>query len=307
LTSTDAPKASVIIPTYNGGALFHRVLCAVQAQHTSWPFEIIVVDSESDDGTVEFAKSKNIVVHSIPKREFQHGRTRNLGIGMAAGEYAALLTQDALPADNLWLQNLVTVMDKYPRAAGAFGRHVAYPDASPFLARDIANHFASFDAYPLAVSKYTSFRRWTSGDIGWRQMVHYFSDNNACLRRAAWKKIPYPHVDYGEDQAWAARVIEAGFEKLYVKSAVVYHSHEYSPDEMFERSRIEGHFFKKYFGYDIAPAEDPLDKHIAGLNAKDEKWAAQKGIDDKWLALQRALNEAKIRGLWKGMRSASQL
>jgi glycosyltransferase involved in cell wall biosynthesis len=304
----EPPKASILIPTYNGGKIFQKVLRAIQMQRAPWPFEIIVIDSNSSDGTAEFAAaSEGVVFRSIPKHEFQHGRTRNLGIDMASGEYVSIVTQDALPFNESWLYNMITVMDKFPYAAGAFGRHITYPEASPFLERDMTNHFASFEPHPIAVSKYTNYKTWLSGDVGWRQFLHFYSDNNSCLRKSVWRSIPYPNVEYGEDQVWAARIIEAGFEKLYVKSATVYHSHNYTPNELFDVSRQQGRFFKKYFGYDCAPPADQLDGHIANMNANDVQWASANGVAEGWVAPQCLLNAARIRGMWTGMVSTAYI
>ena len=59
-------------------------------------------------------------------------------------------------------------------------------------------------------------------------------------------------MDYGEDQLWADWVINSGKTKAFANNAVVFHSHEYSVKEEFERSRIESNFFFKYFGYDLS-------------------------------------------------------
>ena len=73
--------------------------------------------------------------------EFSHGGTRNLGVELTEGEYIAFLTQDALPVDDSWLFNLVSVLEHEPEAAGAFGRHLPYEDHSPFVKRDLLAHF----------------------------------------------------------------------------------------------------------------------------------------------------------------------
>src|SRR5690242_9063488 len=100
-------KATVIIPTKNGGDLFRSVLQRVLEQQTPWPFEVLVVDSGSSDGTVEFVRTQPTVrLHTIEPQQFGHGRTRNLAISLARGEFAALITQDALPAHDQWLFEL---------------------------------------------------------------------------------------------------------------------------------------------------------------------------------------------------------
>ena len=94
-------KASVVIPTKNPGAIFQRVLDAVETQETKWPYEILVIDSGSTDGTVDFIQSrKNVRLHQILSTEFGHGKTRNLGVSMTSGEFVAMLTHDALPVNS---------------------------------------------------------------------------------------------------------------------------------------------------------------------------------------------------------------
>ena len=301
--TAEAPpiKATVVIPTFNGGALFRQVLETVRAQRTPWPFEVIVIDSEPSDGTAQYAASlgdSRVQVVGIAKRDFQHGRTRNFGVSLARGEYVAFLTQDALPANDLWLYNLVVMLDRFPRAAGAFGRHIAWPDATPYTQRGIAAHFETFGREPLCVSKYTDIARWHAGDVHFRQFLHYYSDNNSCLRRSVWERLPLPDVAYGEDQLWADRIIRQGYAKVYAPHATVYHSHDYDEPQTFERAQTEAHFFREYFGYDLAPRD--LRGDSRAMNAETERWGVQNGVSAEAIARQKRLNVVRLAGLAAG-------
>lgn len=246
-------KASIIIPTKNGGALFGEVLAAIFAQQTPWPFEVLVVDSGSTDETLAIcARFPAVRVHCIPAREFGHGRTRNLAISLTSGEFIAVITQDAKPAGPQWLATLVAAVEQAPDIAGAFGRHLPYPGRDPFLARDLALHFDNFAKGP-AVVRLDDPARYAA-DQGYRQWLHYFSDNNACLRRAVWERIPYPEVDFAEDQLWAKSVIEAGYAKAYADGAAVFHSHEYPVVACLKRSYDESRAFRRSFGYRLCPS-----------------------------------------------------
>lgn len=291
------PKASVFIPTFNGGELFLKVIERVRTQRCPWPFEIVVIDSSSTDGTGEFSRAAgDIVFEQIPKSEFSHGGTRNRGVALAKGEFVAFLTQDALPADEFWLYNLVSLLELYPDAGGAFGRHLAWPDASPFTKRDLRNHFRGFDFGPVAVSNATDPERWAAGDVGWRQFLHFYSDNNSCLRRSVWDRFPLPPVEFGEDQLWADRIIAAGYQKLYAASAVVYHSHDYEYEEARNRAEVEATFYKKEFGYDLITSETQLQTALADCNESDARWAAKSGIDEPCLQRRLAANKARLEG-----------
>lgn len=288
-------KVSVVIPTLNGGELLSQVVTRVLEQQAPWPFELLIIDSGSTDGSIEHLKAKDVRVHSIPKTEFSHGGTRNLGVELTSGEYIAFLTQDALPTDQFWLLHLVSVLEHEPAAAGAFGKHLAYPEASAFVKRDLDAHFKHLAQYPLYLDKETDKERYESGDAAWRQVLHFYSDNNSCLRRSVWQKIPYPVIEYGEDQVWADLIIKAGYKKAYAPNAVVYHSHDYDEQETFERSQIEAQFFYKQFAYVLLAGKAAYSKTLQALNAQDTRYAELNGISNEALAKQIALNEARLK------------
>jgi glycosyltransferase involved in cell wall biosynthesis len=112
--------------------------------------DVLVIDSGSSDETVDIVKSfetKKVRLQQIPNGEFQHGRTRNLGIASTEGAYIALLTQDALPSDRHWLAKLIGGFALSPHVAGVIGRHIAYPEHGSFLARDLNEMFDRFADY----------------------------------------------------------------------------------------------------------------------------------------------------------------
>ena len=101
-----ARVVSIVLPTRNGAATLPAVLDAISRQQVDFPFEIVAVDSSSTDGTVDLLRGRADRLISIPRDEFDHGLTRNLGIEHASGELIVLLVQDALPASDSWLAAL---------------------------------------------------------------------------------------------------------------------------------------------------------------------------------------------------------
>lgn len=298
-------KASVIIPTKNPGQIFKRVLARVLEQKTPWLFEVIVIDSGSSDGTVEYAQTQGDVrVISIPPQEFGHGRTRNLAISKSAGEFAVLLTHDALPADTNWLRELVDAVDQDFRIAGAFGRHIAYPEESVYTQRDIDQHFAGFLEHPTVVSRDTDPHRYAN-EQGWRQFLHFYSDNNSCLRRSVWEKIPYPDVEYAEDQIWARNIIEAGWAKAYAHNAAVYHSHGYGVFERLQRAYDESCAFRRLFGYRLGGSVRQMWRSILWLCGKDWNWGRKNKVPLKVILHQLGEDIALVIGHGLGARGES--
>ena len=211
--------------------------------------------------------------------------------------------QDALPADPLWAYKFVATMEAYPEAAGGFGRHFAYPEHGVVMRDEIDSHFRNFENWPLLVSKFTDTAAWIAKEPGFRRMLHFYSDNNSCMRRAAWTEMPYPEVDYGEDQLWAERNAQRGGGKIYAPNAAVYHSHDYSPDEMRSRARVEASFFAKYFGYDLRVSNiaEEQKAHIATLDEKRRRL----GMTREDVAKAQALHHARILGWAEGVAGTS--
>ncbi|SNT63984.1 rhamnosyltransferase [Tardiphaga sp. OK246] len=267
-------KASVIIPTKNAGPGFAGVLQAVLTQQCPWPYEVIVIDSGSTDGTLDLCRESHVRLLQIEPASFGHGRTRNLAIEHACGEFVALLTHDALPASRHWLARLVDATDAEPDIAGTFGRHLAYPSADPYTQRDLDWHFDNFAAMPKVVR--LDDRSRYEVDVAYRQMLHFFSDNNACVRRNVWERYPYPDVSFAEDQIWAQTVIEAGYAKAYADDAAVFHSHQYSVQEIGRRSFDESAAFARLFGYNLCPTIATAVLRTVHATARDLMWSIQR-------------------------------
>ena len=115
----------------------------------------------------------------------------------------------------------------------------------------IKNFFDKFEK-PYKYRMDDDLTRYFSEIPSKRQFLHYYSDNNSCLRKSYWESFPYQDVDYGEDQMWADWIIKCNKTKAFAHNAIVYHSHDYSKDEEFERCYTEAKFFLKYFGYDLS-------------------------------------------------------
>lgn len=271
-------KASVIIPTKNPGTHFRHVLTAVLAQGTDFAYDVLVIDSGSTDGTVEYVQQvqdPRVRLITIPPASYGHGKTRNFAISMTQGEYAVLITHDALPAHTGWLAAMVATADADPTIAGVFGRHLAYPTANPFTIQELVLHFEGFARDPIVWN--ADAERYRQ-DVGYRQFLHFFSDNNALVRRSVWNTYPYPDVDFAEDQIWAQIIIEAGFKKAYSHEGTVFHSHDYSLVERLQRSFDESFAFQKLFGYILCSSVRAALLSAAGITLRDFRHARDRGL-----------------------------
>ena len=295
-------KAAVVVPVKNGGPLLTKVLQRVIEQHAPWPFELLVIDSGSSDDSQQRVRELGVRLHEIDPEDFGHGKTRNLGVQLTRGEFIVFITQDALPVDLNWLTNLIAAAELTPDVAGAFGKHFAYPDSNPITKRELDLHFQGFGEHANWVSL-DDHERYHH-DESYRQFLHFFSSNNACIRRSVWQKIPLPEVDFAEDQLWAKAVIEAGYSKAYAPEACVYHSHNFGVLESWRRAFDDSRAFRRLFGYRLMPSLRLLVHHCWHLTRRDWHWllAEPSPLRQKlhWLLKAPLLNLAKLTGYYVG-------
>lgn len=242
--------ASIVIPTKNAGSLLEEVLEGVFSQKTQYEYEVICVDSGSSDDTLNIIGKFPCKLFQIPKEEFGHGKTRNYGASKGTGEFIIFLTQDAMPASDTWLQAFLDGMKTDKEIAGGFGIHYPYPDCNLIDKIMLRNHFRNFGE-SLTVFSLDDPERYKVDD-GYRGFLSFFSDNNSCLRRCVWEKIPYEDVNFAEDQIWAKTILEKGYKKVYVPDAPVYHSHNFPMKTYLGRCYDEFKALYELNGYKIA-------------------------------------------------------
>jgi glycosyltransferase involved in cell wall biosynthesis len=86
-------KISVIIPTFNRKKTLKRAIRSVRDQSIS-PFEILVVDDGSDDGTKEWVNSNYPYIKYIYQANNGVSSARNKGIKSSKGDWIAFLDSD---------------------------------------------------------------------------------------------------------------------------------------------------------------------------------------------------------------------
>lgn len=216
----------MVIPTWNGGERFEAVLAALDAQDV--PFELVVIDSGSRDGSAERAAAYGAYVERIPQREFSHGRTRNLGLARTAGEVCLLLTQDALPMDETFVRRLADTF-RDPAVDGAYARQFPRDDCDPLLAERLRRWSASRSEKSLQSlvpgDPEASARRFEELEPLQRYLTCAFDNVASAVRRSSWERHPLPERSFGEDVAWAREVLLEGGTLCFEPWARVEHSH----------------------------------------------------------------------------------
>ena len=124
----------VIIPVYKPDKKFSRLLKMLSLQ--TYPIgKIIVMNTERAYWKEEgFRGIPGLEVHHLTKEAFDHGGTRNAGARFSRADIIVFMTDDAVPADNALIENLVRAFsEKGPQGESvimAYARQLAYEDCS---------------------------------------------------------------------------------------------------------------------------------------------------------------------------------
>lgn len=224
MNNSDTFSVSVVIPALNAEQYLPQLLDAIASQKPTPPNEIILVDSGSSDNTVAVA-SRHPLVKIVKITDFSHGRSRNLGAKTATGDIIVLLTQDALPKDNSWLNALLAPFAD-SNVAAAYSRQVPRENAPPTERFFLNHHFPPGE----------SIRREKHGNNPLTLAEVFFSNVSAAIRKETLTRYPFDEtLIMSEDQQFARDVVNAGYAIVYEPESVVIHSHKYSLATAFRR------------------------------------------------------------------------
>lgn len=224
----------VIIPVYRPDKKLFNLLNALNKQ-TLRPQTIILINTEKkyfDElvwGTDFPERYPNVEVHHITKEEFDHGGTRRRAVRLSSAPAFVMMTQDAVPADNKLLENLVGGLYKQEKntIAVAYARQLADDECGVL---EIASR--EFNYPEQSVTK-------TRKDINTMGIKTFFcSDVCAAYRREIYDKLDgfVRNTLFNEDMIFASKAIKAGYAVRYQADAKVIHSHNYSNSQQLHRN-----------------------------------------------------------------------
>jgi GT2 family glycosyltransferase len=223
---------SVIILNHNGAEIIDLVGRSAQAVlEQDYPaVELILVDDNSTDGSAKQVEALcgRVGAAFASTADGKHGisAARNLGLGLAHGEYIAFLDNDAIPQPR-WLTTLVQPM-LADSTIGACASRVMFADKP-----DIVNSMGSvlnelFHGNGVCIHEMFEFASWP-------EEVMYATGNGMILLKSAMDQVGpfdegYPF--YGPDDAdYGMRLRRAGWRIAPAPDAVVHHLHSFSMRE----------------------------------------------------------------------------
>ncbi len=227
---------SVIIPTLNAENELPALLKAIHTQKATID-ELIIIDSESSDKTqVICEEDPDVRYIQIERIDFDHGRTRDLALRESKGDIVIFLTQDAIPANDDFVTNLIAPLS-VEKVAISTGRQL------PKLNATRMEQWVRTFNYP----EESHIR--SKADLSRMGIKTFFcSDVCAAYKRDVYLELggfDYP-IKTNEDMFFAAKVINADYRIAYAADALVYHSHNFTLKEQYKRNYIQGYEIERH-------------------------------------------------------------
>ena len=223
------PKVDVIIPTYKPDEKYDKLMERLKKQ-TVPPNHIYVINTlpegEKTDVGIKYQDMENLTVINILKAQFNHGGTRNMGVGFSEAEFVLMMTQDAVPADKCLIEKLLEPF-KNPKVAASYARQLATEEVG------VIEQYTRRFNYPeeSSVKSLADLER-----LGIK--TYFCSDVCAMYRKDTYEEMGgfVTETIFNEDMILTSRLIHAGYSIAYAANAKVYHAHKYTCKQQFQRN-----------------------------------------------------------------------
>ncbi len=238
---TITSPVSVIIPVKNGGEQLRGFLQKIRSQRKVKDVEIIVIDSESTDNSLDIAMEYGAKVIKISQKEFNHGATRNLGAKEASGDFLVFTVQDATPINDYYLYNMICPFLEYPQLAALSSRQFIKPEADLFsiwTGESLIKSFGFDGDTIFSLSDISNDMNMEFFDSVTKRRLTFFDNVSSCVRKGVFKEIQFAPLINAEDIDYGVRLIERKKTLGYLTSTGVYHWHERGSDYVFKRNYI---------------------------------------------------------------------
>lgn len=247
-------SVDIILPTYKPTRELFDIIERLESQ--TYPInKIIIMNTEEKyferlfHGAGFLKRFRNIEVHHLSAREFDHAGTRRKAVKYSTADVFVCMTQDAVPADKSLIQKLVDALMKEEDIAAAYARQLARPDC-----RAIEQFTRKFNYPDESCVKSTA-------DIQ-KLGIKTFFCSNVC---SAYNRKIYDALGgfekraiFNEDMIYAGHAVKAGKKIAYVAEAEVVHSHNFTCMQQFRRN------------FDLGVSQSDHPEVFAGISSESE-------------------------------------
>jgi GT2 family glycosyltransferase len=218
ITTSSLPVVSVIIPAYGQCDYTLRCLASIADHPPAVPFEVIIVDDCSPDGSIEVLRRvRNIrLIGNAVNEGFV--RSCNIGASAASGRYVYFLNNDTIVTPG-WLDELLRTFYEFPKT-GLAGSKLLYPDGSLQEAGCIIWRDGS--AWNFGRSQDAALPLYN-----YAREVDYCSGASIMVPKALFDELggfdEHYSPAYCEDADIALKIRDRGYRVIYQPLSVVFH------------------------------------------------------------------------------------
>ena len=218
------PLVSIGILTKNAGSALIETLKSIINQETDFIYELIVLDSGSRDETVSNVEKYGGTVSSIKPEQFNFGTSRDLLFSLCRGEYIVTISQDVVPCNSKWLQNLIKPLQQNVAVCAVKGDCKLPEGTSVFFWEAIGKFY-----FTKETEKWDN--KYGTG----------LSFVNCAVRKSFWLQNKIGFAAFSEDKVFQKSIIKAGGEIVLQNGASVFHGHQYNLHSLTTRLIGEGY------------------------------------------------------------------
>lgn len=244
---------SIIIVNYNTAELLKDCINSIHEKTKDIIYEIIVVDNDSTDNSVEIVKKKFPNVKLIESdKNLGFGRANNLGAGHAKGKYLFLLNTDTLLINNS-IKILFDFFEAYPKT-GVAGGNLYHKNLKPNFS--YAKNFPSLwniFLYRSQIKKLYTNKRDIFNHTGKAKKVAFIIGADFFIKRELFNQLHGFDPDffmYVEDCELSYRIHKLGYDSISVpESKIVHLQGRSSNTDQKLRMEIKNYilYFKKHY------------------------------------------------------------
>ena len=171
-----------------------RLLECLRLQELDRPFEVVVIDNESDDESAKVARTMGARVFTFPRPHFGYGRAINFGVKLCRGELIVLLSAHSWPQGDDWLSRMVNAVE-----GGAVAAAYCRQRADGKVCQQEKTRFKVFAQHDYKLDKESLLQRCKSGEDVYK--ICCFSNAAAIVRREVALRFPFRDLPFAEDRA----------------------------------------------------------------------------------------------------------
>jgi GT2 family glycosyltransferase/2-polyprenyl-3-methyl-5-hydroxy-6-metoxy-1,4-benzoquinol methylase len=263
---TRAVRVSIVMLTWNQLSLTQQAIASIRSA-TRQPYELIVVDNGSTDGTVEYLDGLAAQGVRVIKNRENRGVAAgwNQGLHAATGDCVMVVNNDVIVAAG-WLERMTQLAYTLPHA-GLVGCRVSAVSGPQMLAPD----YERLEDFPLFARRYAEL-----ADGSWFELPRIVAVV-MLWRREVYERVgdfdeQFSPSDF-EDDDYSVRTLRAGYRNVVANDVFIHHigsaSHPVVTSEVKARAKANGERFRAKWGPVATPvlalrAAD-YDAHIALL------------------------------------------